>query len=67
VGGKPSTFWNQLHAEEYGFFSNVNPKKPHPRWSQATEKLIPTMEVRPTLPYNGYGEWVASMYTGKEF
>jgi sulfoxide reductase catalytic subunit YedY len=45
----------------------VNPKRPHPRWSQATEKVIPDMEVRPTLPYNGYQEFVAHLYHGKEF
>ena len=64
---QPQTFWNQLQPAEYGFYSNVNPKKPHPRWSQAQEKLIPTMEVRPTLLYNGYEEWVAGLYNGKEF
>lgn len=66
VGKQPATFWNQLQPAEYGFYSNVNPKKPHPRWSQASEKVIPTMERRPTLPYNGYEKQVASLYTGKE-
>jgi methionine sulfoxide reductase catalytic subunit len=64
---QPNTFWQQLHSTEYGFFAIVNPKRPHPRWSQATEKVIPTMRVVPTQHYNGYGEWVASMYTGKEY
>jgi sulfoxide reductase catalytic subunit YedY len=45
----------------------VNPNKSHPRWSQATEKVIPNMERRPTLMYNGYEKWVAAMYNGKEF
>ncbi len=67
VAKQPRTFWNDVTPNEYGFYSNVNPAKPHPRWSQATEKLLPTMEPRPTLVYNGYEKWVAGMYTGKEF
>jgi sulfoxide reductase catalytic subunit YedY len=67
VNSQPATFWNKLEPAEYGFYSNVNPKKPHPRWSQATEKAIPTMERRPTLLYNGYEKYVAGMYTGKEW
>lgn len=66
VAKRPATFWNQLQPSEYGFYSNVNPGKPHPRWSQATEKVIPNMERRATELYNGYGKWVAAMYTGKE-
>ena len=64
---KPPTLWNQVAGREYGWYSNVNPKRPHPRWSQATEKVIPDMEVHPTLPYNGYEEFVAHLYHGKEF
>ena len=64
---RPRTFWNDVQPREYGFYANVDPARPHPRWSQATEKVIPNMEVRRTLPYNGYGEWVAEMYTGKEY
>ncbi len=64
---EPTTFWNSQEPDEYGFFANVNPKQPHPRWSQATERVIPNMDRRPTLPYNGYGEWVGDMYTGNEF
>jgi sulfoxide reductase catalytic subunit YedY len=64
---QPKTFWNDLHAVEYGFYSNVNPKKPHPRWSQATEKIIPQMKVVPTQLYNGYEKYVAGMYKGNEF
>lgn len=64
---RPNTFWNDSQPTEYGFYANVNPQRPHPRWSQATEKLIPSMEVRPTVLYNGYGKWVASMYKGNEF
>lgn len=66
VKEQPATFWNQAEPKEYGFFSNVNPEKPHPRWSQATERDIGTGERRPTLLYNGYGEQVASLYTGEE-
>ena len=67
VDRQPETLWNQQQPKEFGFYSNVNPGKPHPRWSQATEKLIPDMERRPTLLYNGYEKWVAGMYTGAEF
>jgi sulfoxide reductase catalytic subunit YedY len=67
VQKQPGTFWNHTSPNEYGFYSNINPKKAHPRWSQATEKFLPTMERRPTLLYNGYEKWVASMYNGKEF
>ena len=62
VDRQPPTFWNDVAPNEYSFFSNVNPKVPHPRWSQATERMIGTGERRPTQPYNGYGEWVAEMY-----
>jgi sulfoxide reductase catalytic subunit YedY len=67
VQKQPGTFWNHTSPNEYGFYSNVNPNKPHPRWSQATEKFLPRMERRPTLLYNGYEKWVASLYNGKEF
>ena len=49
---------------KYGFWANVNPEVPHPRWSQATEEVIGTGERRPTLIYNGYGEYVADLYQG---
>jgi len=58
----PRTFWNSNRPKEYDFSANVRPDIPHPRWSQATEELIDTGERRPTLPYNGYGEWVAHLY-----
>src|SRR5260370_27180491 len=67
VEKQPATFWNKLKPEEFGFYSNVNPKKPHPRWSQATERVIPRGERIATLPFNGYEKYVAAMYTGKEF
>jgi sulfoxide reductase catalytic subunit YedY len=66
VAAQPPTFWNQLQPAEFGFYSNVNPHKPHPRWSQATEKVIPTMERRQTQIYNGYEKWVSSLYHGTE-
>jgi sulfoxide reductase catalytic subunit YedY len=64
---QPATFWNQLQPSEYGFYSNVNPKRPHPRWSQEIEQLIPNGPKVQTQLYNGYGEFVASLYNGKEF
>ncbi len=66
VAKQPGTFWNKINSSEYGFYSNINPKKPHPRWSQAIEQVIPNMDRRPTLIYNGYGDWVAGLYNGKE-
>ncbi len=65
---QPATYWNTIDAREYDFEANVNPDKPHPRWSQATEKFISTgpslsWEIKETLPYNGYGEYVASLYS----
>jgi sulfoxide reductase catalytic subunit YedY len=62
VSQQPKTFWNDLAPNEYDFWSNVNPKVPHPRWSQATERVIDTGKRIPTLPYNGYGEFVANLY-----
>ena len=60
---RPTTFWNSNRPREYDFTANVDPNTPHPRWSQATEKLIDTGERRATLPYNGYGEWVSQLYS----
>ena len=59
---KPGTFWNDLYPSEYSFTSNVDPLTPHPRWSQATERLLGSGERVDTLPYNGYGEHVAGLY-----
>jgi sulfoxide reductase catalytic subunit YedY len=67
VSKQPRTFWNDSAPNEYGFYSNVNPQKRHPRWSQRFEKVIPKMEIRETLMYNGYQDWVAGLYDGKEF
>ena len=60
------SFWEALQASEYGFWANVNPEVAHPRWSQATEEVIGTNERKPTLLFNGYGEFVADMYKGLE-
>ena len=59
---KPPTFWNDAVPSEYDFIANVNPNIPHPRWSQASERLIGTGERIPTQLYNGYGEFVAGLY-----
>jgi len=66
VADRPKSLWEALQAREYGFWANVNPDVAHPRWSQATEELIGTNERRPTLLFNGYGEYVADMYKGLE-
>jgi sulfoxide reductase catalytic subunit YedY len=63
---RPKSFWEALAGSEYGFWANVNPQVPHPRWSQATEELIGIGERRPTLLFNGYGEYVAQLYQGLE-
>ena len=63
---RPKSYWEALQASEYGFWANVNPQVPHPRWSQATEELIGLNERRPTLLFNGYGEHVAHLYKGLE-
>ncbi len=59
---RPKTFWAEAGPNEYGFWANVNPKVPHPRWSQATEEVLGTGNRVPTLLYNGYGEYVAGLY-----
>lgn len=61
---QPLNFWQALQSSEYGFWANVNPAVPHPRWSQAHERLIGTDEMVPTRIWNGYGEFVAHMYDG---
>ena len=61
---RPVGFWEKLQASEYGFWANVNPEVPHPRWSQASERVLGVDERRPTLLYNGYGEYVAHLYDG---
>ena len=67
VDKRPVGMWENLQASEYGFWANVNPKVPHPRWSQASEELIGTGgERKPTLLFNGYGDYVADIYKGLE-
>jgi methionine sulfoxide reductase catalytic subunit len=63
---EPPTTWNIAIPREYGFYSNVNPSVPHPRWSQATERRIGELGRRETLPFNGYAEQVASLYEGMD-
>lgn len=63
---RPVSFWEALADNEYGFWANVNPAVDHPRWSQATEQPLSGGDRIPTLIYNGYGEEVASLYTGME-
>jgi sulfoxide reductase catalytic subunit YedY len=60
---RPPTTWNRFAPREYGFYANVNPEVDHPRWSQALERRIGEIEKRRTLLFNGYGEWVASLYS----
>ena len=62
----PTTAWNALAPREYGFYSNVNPAVDHPRWSQATERRIGELRRRETLPFNGYGQYVADLYRGMD-
>jgi methionine sulfoxide reductase catalytic subunit len=73
VEKQPPTTWNLSASNEYGFYSNVNPKKDHPRWSQAKERrlgegqsILGTVTRRDTLMFNGYGEQVASLYAGMD-
>ncbi len=61
---QPATSWNVLAPQEYGFYANVNPEVDHPRWSQARERRLGHFRKRPTLPFNGYAEQVASLYAG---
>jgi methionine sulfoxide reductase catalytic subunit len=63
---QPPTTWNLAAAHEYGFYANVNPQVDHPRWSQASERRIGEFRRRPTLPFNGYAEQVASLYAGMD-
>jgi methionine sulfoxide reductase catalytic subunit len=63
---KPVGMWQAIQASEYGFWANVNPEVPHPRWSQASEEVLGTGERVPTQLFNGYGEFVAGLYKGLE-
>ncbi len=64
VADQPPTTWNIAEPGAYGFYANVNPHVPHPRWSQAREQRIGVPGWRPTLMFNGYGAEVASLYKG---
>jgi methionine sulfoxide reductase catalytic subunit len=63
---QPPTTWQDYRPKEYGFYANVNPNHPHPRWSQATEQRIGESGRRKTLPFNGYADQVASLYAGMD-
>lgn len=63
---RPVSFWEEIQASEYGFWANVNPEVPHPRWSQASERVLGLDETVPTQLFNGYGEFVADLYAGLE-
>jgi len=63
---QPRTTWNEVAADEYGFYANVNPAVDHPRWSQARERRLGELFKRPTLPFNGYADQVASLYAGMD-
>jgi len=62
----PTSTWMDQASHEYGFYANVNPEVSHPRWTQATERRIGEFGRRDTLMFNGYGEEVASLYTGMD-
>ena len=66
VREQPATSWAKANPREYGFYSNVNPAVSHPRWSQATERRIGEFRRRTTLPFNGYADQVAALYTGMD-
>jgi len=63
---RPVTFWEAIQSREYGFWANVNPEVSHPRWSQATERVLGMDERVPTRLYNGYAEFVADLYSGMD-
>ena len=64
VERQPLNTWQESAPQEYGFYSNVNPTVDHPRWTQASERRIGEFFRRKTLMFNGYGDQVASLYTG---
>lgn len=66
VDSQPPTAWSTYSEREYGFYSNVNPKVDHPRWSQQKERRIGEFFLRDTLMFNGYGDFVAGMYSGMD-
>jgi methionine sulfoxide reductase catalytic subunit len=66
VESMPVSLWMRAAPNEYGFFANVNPDVNHPRWSQASERRIGEFLRRKTLPFNGYAEQVAHLYSGMD-
>lgn len=66
TGERPVGLWEALQEDEYGFWANVNPEVPHPRWSQASERLLTSNERVPTQLFNGYADYVADLYKGLE-
>ena len=66
VADQPNTFWQDINAHEYGFYANVNPNVPHPRWLQSSERRIGELSMRPTLMFNGYADKVAALYQGMD-
>jgi len=69
VKSQPSTTWNDMSPQEYGFYSNVNPNVDHPRWSQKRERVIGApifRQLQPTLMFNGYSDQVTSLYAGMD-
>ncbi len=66
VDKMPDTFWNVAAPNEYGFYANVNPNVPHPRWLQSSERRIGELSMRPTLMFNGYADKVAALYQGMD-
>lgn len=66
VGSQPTATWNLYAPNEYGFYSNVNPNRDHPRWSQKMERRLGEFGRRTTLMFNGYGDQVASLYKGMD-
>ncbi len=67
TGSMPPTTWNMSNAQEYGFYSNVNPSVDHPRWSQAKEQRLPSLfKNHPTQMFNGYQDQVAKLYNGMD-
>ena len=66
VEKQPATVWTKAAPDEYGFYSNVNPEVPHKRWSQSHERRLGEFFKRKTLPFNGYAEEVAGLYSGMD-
>jgi len=66
VDAPPTSLWMNAAPNEYGFYANVNPDVPHPRWSQSTERRIGEFSRRKTLPFNGYADKVAHLYDGMD-